>query len=210
MKYLLILLVLASGCGTSMVRSNSPELRVMVDPDSVSRNSLHELEAELMDSGRFYVVTRGAGFAAAQREQERLHRDEPTRYEDAQKWAHWGKLYGVGGIIVAHQECQEKDGFVSRFLRCRQALSLIDANTGLVIAAIYQTVDGKGNEINLTPSWNETVEKFVSRIPSRYSPVVVEGRAARHAEESAEKAKAMRKIASQIEEEAERSGLMDE
>ena len=126
---------------------------VHVPPDSIPADHHVMIQQALVDSGKWFVVDRSSGFKAIKSEQQRLHRDEADRYEDREKWAHWGKMYGVGGIVVAQAQCKKEQGWLlGRWYQvCRQFLSIVDANTGEVITAIQN--DAESDEADFFPKW---------------------------------------------------------
>ncbi|WII72158.1 hypothetical protein QJS83_16975 [Bdellovibrio sp. 22V] len=176
--------VLISGCSSPPKRSvwSDKNMRVFIDPDSVSSQDYVEISNELVKSGRFMVIDRAQGFRAVQREQERLHRVQADRFENKEKYAIWGKMFGVGAIVVGHSQCYRRKPWISfssaPYLNsCSQYLSLIDSNTGEVILS----VDGKdeqpapgnnwGSESFTPPqNWANIVDKFVNSYPENYKP----------------------------------------
>lgn len=171
-------------CSSPPKRSvfSDKSLRVFIDPDSVSPQDYVEISNELVKSGKFMVIDRGQGFRAVQREQERLHRVQPDRFDNKEKYAMWGKMFGVGGIVVGHAQCYRRKPWINfssaPYLNsCTQYLSLIDSNTGEIIIS----ADGKdeqpapgnnwGSESFTPPkSWAAIVEKFVEIYPKDYKP----------------------------------------
>ena len=95
-----IVSLVAVGCASTTPRDkwSDKNLRVMIDPDSVDAKDYVRIQQAFFKSDKFFVVDRNKGFKAVKKEQNRLHREEVDRYEDREKWAHWGKLYGVCGI----------------------------------------------------------------------------------------------------------------
>lgn len=204
MKYAIgfLVLALASGCATSRTKYTDKNLRVMIDPDHIDEDNYFKLQKALVASGSFVVVDRKQGFTAIKKEQERLHRNEVDRYEDKQKWAHWGKLYGVGGIIVPHNECQKvESGPLFKpgpRVRCHQYLSILDANTGEVIAVAQENVYSErianiyGNHY-LAPEWDDTVDTLMDNYPKKFEKREDHEIIANYKKESEEHAQAQRK-----------------
>jgi hypothetical protein len=119
------------------------------------------------------VVDRKLGFRAIKREQYRQHRSQADRFADREKWAHWGKLYGIRSVIVAEVECREHKSVWSRhvFVRCLQFLSLVDANTGVVKAAIEVEEDTSTMERgrkHQPPSWDNAVSELIESLPQDF------------------------------------------
>lgn len=169
-----------SACSHSVPRTkwSDKNLRVMIDPTQVDKDNYAKLQKALVQSGNFTVVDRGPGWNAIKKEQERLHRNEEDRYADKEKWAHWGKLYGVGSIVVPHTECTRvtSGGFFKPGprMRCMQLLSIVDANTGEVVVMIENESIGErmeniyGNNYH-SPEWDESVGKLVDAYPKKFS-----------------------------------------
>jgi hypothetical protein len=119
-----------------------------------------------------------------------LHRDSHDRFENKEKWAHWGKAHGVGAVILAQNKCMEAVSWGAYFLRCQQVLSMIDASTGELISSSVETVD---SEDRLPPAWHESVERLVKHIPKLWVEKVYEGRAAESQATSEQHGKEMAK-----------------
>lgn len=180
---------LVSGCSTARHRDNSPELRVMVDAESVDAISRMQIQSFLLKSGRFYVVDRAEGLSAAVKEQNMLHRDHAERFSPEEKYALWAKLYGVGGVVVAKSSCTKLAGWMAYtyYLHCVQILTLVDATTGEILASEVHEADGEYHVFNSPPSWADAVEKFVDAVPKTYREPEYSGRLVAH-----------RKLASEI------------
>lgn len=171
----ILALVLAS-CSSNIKRTrySDKNMRVMIDPDSISIENYVRIQKALVENGAFAIIDRSNGMNAIKKEQERLHRNEVDRFADREKWAHWGRLYGVGAIVVAHDQCYNKSSFWNPqqvVRKCDQFLTLIDANTGEVIVA----VEGKGEApavveggVPIVPSWDEITEKLVNAYPKNF------------------------------------------
>jgi len=175
-------LIIATVCITSVLAgcSSIPKtkwtdksLRVMLDPDSISEENYVQIQSALVQSSKFTVVDRAAGMRAAEKEQERLHRTESDRFADKDKWAHWGKLYGVASIIVGHAQCRKTGSFWNpgaSNLECKQFLSMVDTNTGEVFLAVDGENDGPASVDReyLAPDWNDVVQKLVDHYPKTF------------------------------------------
>ena len=122
------------------------------------------------------MIDRAQGMQAVIKEQERLHRNQTDRFEDKEKWAHWGKLYGVGAIVVAHAQCYKNKTWWNNTQSrnyCQQFLSLVDANTGEVIVAVEGANDAPDTieaQFQVAPDWDEVTQKFVESYPKEYVP----------------------------------------
>lgn len=157
------------GCAsTPRTKWTDPVGRVLIDPDSISPEHYVLIQRSLVESGKWFVVDRSKGYKAVKAEQERLHRDEGERFDDREKFARWGKLYGVGGIVVASAQCRKEQGWLigNWYNHCRQFLSIIDAVTGEVIAAIENTAESA--EADFYPPWDEAVAKLNSAYPKSF------------------------------------------
>lgn len=183
MKYffLLIMPLMIISCSSGLKRTKETDKsrRVMVDPSSLDERQHAGLQNSLVQSGEFYVVDRSKGYAAIKKEQERLHKDLPDRFEDKQKYAHWGKMYGVGAVIVGHQQCGRNDynilvgilhmatlGMFHNSHVCNQYLDLIDSNTGEIITSIKSTY--KTDQPEDTMDWNIAVDQLISAYPIHF------------------------------------------
>lgn len=177
MKYIFLSLVLVFvGCSSEQKRTRFTDknMRVMIDPDSISIENYVRIQKALVETGAFAVIDRSKGMNAIKKEQERLHRNEVDRFADREKWAQWGRLYGVGAIVVAHDQCYNKQSFWNPqhvVRQCDQFLSLMDANTGEVIVA----VEGNGEApavveggVPMVPSWDEITNKLVEAYPKTF------------------------------------------
>ena len=167
-----VLMLLLVSCSSlpEKTRWNEVAMRVMVDPDSIPESQYVVLISSLMQSGRWSVIDRARGWEAVKQEQERTHVSEPERYDSRYKWAMWGKMYGVGGVIVANVQCEEqRTWFLNRrYLVCAQALSLVDASTGEIITTSYDRVEGETELVYVPPSWDKAVNKLALSFPKDY------------------------------------------
>ena len=191
-----VLAVLSLGaCATPRTQFTDKSMQVLIDPESVSADHYVAIQRALFDSGRFFVVDRAKGFKAVKVEQEREHQTEGGRFIDREKLAHWGKLYGVGGIVVGHAECSKQQGMIfgGGYDRCRQYLSIVDSNTGEVIVAVEGQADSSDD--GLVPSWDGTVKKLVSKYPTHFKPNQTSTRLEEYKALSAEEAQRAREIA---------------
>lgn len=172
----LILVVMAFmmvGCASTRTRYSDPVMRVMIDPDSIKANEYVRLQAALVQSGKWEVVDRGMAYRALKKEQDRQHVGESGRFGDEEKYARWGELFGVGGIVVARSQCEVAQSSWSGkpILRCLQFLSVVDARTGEVITAVEgESNDGKHfyGQTKVTASWGDTVEQLNESFPEYF------------------------------------------
>lgn len=150
---------------------SDPVMRIMVDPESVPTTQYTRLIQALVECGKWNVVDRAQGWQAIKAEQERMHRTEGDRYDASQKYAMWGKMFGVGGVIVANAQCEQHGTafFHTPYIKCMQHLNLIDANTGEVITSISHFQEGEKNQLYIAPPWDEAVEKLNKAFPARFA-----------------------------------------
>ena len=111
MKLLLIMflsisLVSCASKRTTRTKYSDKSLRVMVDPRSAGGKNHTKVQSAIVRSGMFTVVDRFSGYQAVQKEQNRAYVRKPDRFANNQKFAHWGKLYGVGAVVIAKSQCR--------------------------------------------------------------------------------------------------------
>ena len=170
MKSILIIAVLftLASCATKRTKFSDKNMRIMVDSSGLNMSDYTSLQTALVQSNVWTVLDRSRGLAAVKNEQEQLHQYNSDRYEPSEKFAHWGKLYGVGAVIVAHSECHNRPNQwntteLSNY--CRLFVNLIDANTGEVIVAV------SGNDkasFMSNPEWGDIVEELVDSYPKYF------------------------------------------
>lgn len=170
MKQFITTLLLLGGCAAKQERTKwtDPVMRVMVDPTNISAQNYVEIVRELHDSGKWIVVDRADGFRAIKKEQELLHREHPDRFADKDKYAHWGRLYGVGGVVTAHVQCVRKQTSWTKdwYEVCEQNLAIIHANTGEVLT--ISSGRAETEYLGEVSSWTETVEKLNKSFPKYF------------------------------------------
>ena len=162
------------GCA-SMKRTKwtDKNMRVAVDCQRLDDAQCAQLKYSIVNTGAFTVIDRDAGMVAIQREQERMHRKQIDRFDDKEKWSHWGKMYGVGSIIIANVQCQQENNFwnmAQNRQRCQQNLALVDTNTGEVLVAVRGENTGTSSydRSYMVPDWDDTVETLVSKYPKKF------------------------------------------
>lgn len=196
MKYtlMILILVIASGCATPRTKWSDKNMRVMIDPDAIDDDNYLEVFKAVTETEKFTVVDRQAGFKAIKKEQERLHQEDPDRYANKEKWAHWGKLYGVGAVIVPQTRCTLDRSTFNQFKRynnCKQYLWLVDANTGEVVVIASGENEGRST-FDLpapAPTWEDTVEKLISKYPKYFDTKEYHEKIIQYQEESEKLAK---------------------
>lgn len=170
--FILSLLLLAS-CATDKdkyrTKFTDKNMRVMVDPASLDVENYIRLQTALVQQQMWTVLDRQAGLEAVKKEQENLHKSNSDRYEDREKFARWGKLYGVGAVLVGHKQCAFKKKFLSLNVQdwyCDQMINMVDANTGEVILGVEggQYTDGP----TIAPDWKEIVGKLADAYPKTF------------------------------------------
>lgn len=156
-----------TACSTvSRVRLNDPVLRVAIAAESVPQGSYMRLQRSLVESNAFVVVDRAAGFRAIDKEQRLQHKT--SRFGKDEKYADWGSLYGVGGIIVGSQQCEIRNAYNgSHYYRCLENLSLIDVTTGEAIAVSEKQVEVPGTIDS--PDWTEAVNQLIESYPKVFA-----------------------------------------
>lgn len=193
-KIYLCILTLLTACATSDPRTKWTDraMRIMVDPASIDADNHVLIEQALVESGKWFVVNRSSGFEAIKTEQERLHRGENDRFDDHEKWALWGRLYGVGGVVTAAIQCRKTSQFITgyHYLSCRQFLSIVDANTGEIIASVQ--AQNKGDEPDMLPTWNDTVASLNQAFPADFKPSRMSPKLTQYREVAAEEAQRQR------------------
>lgn len=148
-------------------------MRVAVDCQRLEDAQCAQLKYSIVNSGAFTVVDRDAGMIAIQKEQERLHRKQIDRFDDKEKWAFIGKMYGVGSVVIANVQCQQENNFwnmAQNRQRCQQNLAMIDTNTGEVLVAVRGENTGTASydRSYMVPDWDDTVETLVKKYPKKF------------------------------------------
>lgn len=179
MKYLFSTLLALSvigvstltGCATPRTKWTDPTMRILIDPTNISAAHYARIRQALHQNNRFIVVDRADGYKAVIEEQEREHRSQSDRFMDKEKYAIWGRVYGVGAVVVANAQCITRDGwFKHAYNHCRQSLAIVDARTSQVIAVGEAEADSGSYTYNEAPEWDEAVDKLVDNFPKNYEP----------------------------------------
>ena len=205
------IMTLTVGCASApkeRTKWTDKGMRVMIDPDSVSEEDYVQIQKSLVQSGKFTVVDRARGMNALKKEQERTQRTEEDRYADKEKWSHWGKMYGVGSIIVGHSQCHRENSLLNRqkiYLKCKQFLSMVDSNTGEVFVAVEGENEGLATyDLSyMSPDWNDVTDKMVESYPKEYHSKGYSEEVLVYQDISKEHAQRQREIASKKEEQKE-------
>lgn len=182
-----------SGCAGKerRTKNSDAQLRIALDSYKVDGENYTAISRELLDTGKFVVVDRGRGFKAVKAEQSMENVDERDRFAPNGRYAEYGKLYGVGSVVVASGNCDYKDRLFGSNWRCVVQLSLYHAVTGeLLIAVTDHTTAKNGHEID----WHDVVEKLVDRYPEYFETSMKTERLLWHEQQLAIKAKEMEEI----------------
>lgn len=171
---LLALLMLGACASEQRTKWSDKGMQIMIDPEGLEEGHYAEIQTAIMEDGNFNLVDRGQAFSSIKAEQERTHIREASRFENKQKYAHLGKLYGVGSIVVARVQCAVKGAPFSvwgRSMLCKQYLSLVDTNTAKVLAAVSAETEGptSHDEILLAPDWKDAVAKLSDKYEKTFT-----------------------------------------
>lgn len=172
------------GCSSAVKRTKYSDktMRVLIDPSSIDSSNHVAIQQALVETGKFFVVDRSKAFAAIVHEQNRQHTSMSDRFEDREKYAQWGKMYGAGGVITAHVQCANNGtgnivttAFHLATLatmwseyRCSQFLEVIDTATTEVVASIKYDIKADTTK-NL--DWSDAVEALVDSYPEIFEDV---------------------------------------
>lgn len=202
--------LLVAGCASQKrTKWTDKTMRVMIDPDSISAEHYVKISSALVRSGKFVVVDRSAGFNAIKREQERTHRHDVDRFADREKYAHWGKLYGVGGVVVAHADCHHREGtFTGRYKLCKQYVAIMDTNTAEVIAVAEGESDGDAGDD--TVPWDDVVADLEVAYPKYFEKDRTEAKLEEYKQLSKEEALRTKEEQARAQIDAERKQLQRE
>jgi hypothetical protein len=197
MKIIFLSLILIVGCASpeKKTKFSDKNMRLMIDPASISPENYARLQTALVQQEMWTVLDRSSGLEAIKKEQETLHRTSSDRYEDKEKWAQWGKLYGVGSIIVAHAQCFAKTKWwdpQGKSYYCSQFVNLVDANTGEVVVGVEggEYVDSAEEP----PTWHEVAQKLADAYPKYHEKRSYSERVQLYKKESEEAARRQKEI----------------
>lgn len=173
-----ILVVLMSflGCSSQQrTKWTDPAMRVMVDPDGLPAREYIRIVHALKASGKWFVVDRKDGLKAIFKEQRMIHRQYPDKFKDEEKYSIWGRLYGIGGVVIGRADCVRRSGFWSGYTRCKQNLAIISANSGEVLATAEDDNDDaeldRSGDIQIGSDWTDAVNKLNNDFPKNYEPM---------------------------------------
>jgi len=166
---LLLGLIATTGCASKTPRTKwtDPVMRVAIDPFSISAGTYVGIQQALVQTGKWIVVDRASAFEAVKREQERQHLTDSDRFADREKYAIWGRLLGVGGIVTAHKQCSRAWGwFGGRKQNCSLHLAIVSANTAQVLAAV--SLKQEAEEWDTEPEWNDIAYALTKAFPNHF------------------------------------------
>jgi hypothetical protein len=170
---LMILIPIITNCSSKeRTKWTDPNMRVIVDPDGLEARDYVRIVNALKKTGLFFIVDRKDGFKQILKEQKMIHRDRPDQFADIEKYAIWGRLHSVGGVVTGRVDCVRKNGWLHNYARCKQNLAIISTISGEVIA----TAEGENDdaELNWTgdvkigSDWTDTVSELVDAYPKNY------------------------------------------
>ena len=170
------------GCAVRRTKNSDKTLRVMLDPKSTQSEDYDSIAHALVSSGNFYVVDRGAAFNAIKNEQNNEYVLEPDRYQPESKYAQYGRLLGVGAVVVVSTECggaQSSENLIYLVghlatlglfdkVMCKQFIKLVDTQTGEVVSSAMNET-GKYNREAL--DWSDAVGKLIDNYPKYFETV---------------------------------------
>lgn len=166
--FISIAAMMAACSSTEVVRTrkNDPMMRVIIDP-TVDVAHYVQIRRALVQSGKFEVIDRQDGFAAALQEQDLQFRtNNEDRFDPSEKWAHIGRMFGARGIITAHAQCFQQVNWRGIYTKyCKQELAFIDAYTGRVEFAVRGENDEPWVVGYSVPDWDEVVARAVTEYP---------------------------------------------
>lgn len=171
---LLILVPMITNCASKpRNKFSDPSMRVMVDPEGIPARDYIRVVSALKKSGKWFVVDRRDALRAIFKEQKMIHRTHPDKFKDEEKYSIWGRLYGVGGVVIAHADCMRKDSFwIGYHTVCKQNLAIVSANSGEVIAtAETDNNDAEFNysgDIQIGSDWTDAVSELNDNFPKNY------------------------------------------
>lgn len=170
----MMIILLLTSCASNKPRTKwtDPSMRVMVDPTGIAARDYVRIVSALKASGKWFVVDRSDALRAIIKEQKMIHRDRADQFKDEEKYSIWGRLYGVGGVVVGNVGCIRTSGWWSVSTRCHQNLAIVSANSGEVIATAEGENDdaemGYGGDIQIGSDWTDTVATLNDNFPKNY------------------------------------------
>lgn len=175
MRYVFIVLMLIGCAGKERTKWTDPVMRVMVDPEGIPARDYIRIVGALKRSGKWFVVDRRDGLRAIFKEQRMIHRSYPDKFKDEEKYSIWGRLYGVGGVVIGHVDCARRSGFWKNYVNCKQNLAVVSANSGEVIATAEAENDDAElsyhGDIRIGSDWTDAVSELNDQFPKQFEKV---------------------------------------
>jgi hypothetical protein len=172
MKHLLIIILL-SGCAGAPTRTkwSDPSMRILLNPQGLDSTSYVRLQQALVKSGKWFVVDRSKAFRAVVDEQSLTRINYPSRFDDSEKFARLGKMFGAGGVVQGNLQCSNSRGFWGTTVPCVLNLVIVSTVTGEIIASAEVQDDAEINyfgEVVIAPSWENAVSALNDNFPKNY------------------------------------------
>lgn len=176
MKRFLILFIAINvvGCATPRTKNTDPVMaRIMLDADSIDQQNFVRLQKALVSSGKWTVVDRNDAYRAMNKEADRQYKDPENRIADRERYAIWGRQFGIAGIFVGKAQCAPSNRFWSYRgdYDCVQTLTVIDAMTGEILASVDNVASDAVyfyGELKTPASWDKAVEKLNKAFPAKF------------------------------------------
>lgn len=181
-------------CSTARVvrtKATDPMLRVAIDFSTVDEAQYVELRRALVETGKFQVIDRREGFAAALREQNLQYESSlQDRFDSKEKYIRLGKLLGVRAVIVPHAHCYQAKSWLGEFKRyCKQDLAFLDAATGEIQFEVGDEASVVWTAEFVAPEWTSIARKVVETYPEYFNPPETSPMLESYKEQSAEHAR---------------------
>lgn len=172
MAWLLLIPILCNCAGKPRTKWTDPAMRVMVDPDGLHARDYIRIVKALKSSGKWFVVDRRDALRQIFKEQKMIHRDRSDQFLDQEKYSIWGRLHGIGGVVVGRVDCGRRGGFWGPWTHCKQYLAIVSANSGEVIAAAEAENDDAqmdySGDIQIGSDWTDAVSALNDAFPKDY------------------------------------------
>lgn len=188
-------LATVAGCSSKpIVRSKDSDssMRLMVDSRAFDVQNFIQLEAALAQSQKFELVERRDALETALDEQRReFDLASQGHFDDREKYARRGKLYGVDTIVSGRTDCYQAKAFwtgvYTRY--CRQTLLWIEGSTGKVLFSVTGENSVPWTAEYIVPDYNATVAAAIESLPKYFTPHEIHPILETYKQQSAENAK---------------------
>lgn len=142
------------------------QMQVGIDPGTMDVEHYTALQESFLKDGRFLIIDRFKALQVLKDEQHVENRgNERERFDPGLRYAEWGKLHGLGSVVIPSWSCikLEKTLFIfGSSSTCTLRLSIVNAATGQVVAIANDVISGgKGDPV----SWDNAVEKLGDNYP---------------------------------------------